>query len=95
MPKVKPLTKEQQERQAEEAASKIFIRKLNMIKFGVGAETDEDFAEMIGITYARYRNIKRNPMSVRIRELMKILSLSESCGMIMIMGADGQLEAKA
>lgn len=95
MPRTRPLTKEQRAHREEEAASEMFLRKLNMIKVGVGAQTDEDFAAMIGVTYPRYRGIKRNPMSVRIHELMKILSLGETCGMDMQMDSHGQLVAKA
>ena len=95
MPKTRPLTKEQKAQREADAASEMFLRKLNMIKVGVGAENDEAFAAMIGISYARYRGIKRDPMKVYIHELMKILSLGETCGMIMQMDSHGQLVAKA
>lgn len=94
MPKTRPLTKAQKARREDEAASEMFLRKLNMIKVGVGAQTDEDFAAMIGVTYPRYRGIKKKPLSVRIHELMKILSLAETCGMCMQMDSHGQLVAK-
>lgn len=95
MPKTRPLTKAQKVLQEEEAASEAFVRKLNMIKMGVSSHSDEDFADMIGVTFSRYRNIKRNPMSVRLSELMKILRLGETCGMVMQMDSHGQLNAKA
>ena len=50
---------------------------------------------MLGVTYARYRNIKRNPLSIRGNELRRFLAICESCGMAMHMSREGLIDAKA
>lgn len=95
MPKTRALTKAQRQAQTEEAAGEAFLRKLNMIKAGVDAQTDEDFAEMIGVSYSRYRNIKRNPMSVHLYELIRIIALGATCGMTLHMDGTGLIDARA
>lgn len=95
MAKVRGLTQAQRERQEEADASKNILRKMNMIKVGVGAQTDEDFAAMIGVTYPRYRGIKRDPLSMRMRELKKVFDLGAQCGIMLQMDSTGLTDARA
>ena len=95
MPKVRPLTQAQRNKQEEASIAESMVKKFNMVKLAMDAPTDVVFASMLGVTYARYRNIKRNPLSIRGNELRRFLAICESCGMAMHMSREGLIDAKA
>lgn len=75
------LTEAQRLKQSEEALARRVMEEIEMLKCKSGYTRDDEFAHALGISYGRYRNIRRDPLSLHMRELHALNWMSEQAGM--------------
>lgn len=88
MPRVPGLTQEQKIRQKERDDAARIVKSLTHLKTETGIRSDATFAEMLGMTYARYRKIKDNPMSLRLTEMRDIQRQADRFGISVYLGLE-------
>ena len=97
MPKVKPLgtpvmkakamAKRADEASAEEG--KKVLLSLKNLRNAAEIENDPDFAELIGVSFGRYRAIKKNPLTMTLEEVRRLCAIAGELGVQMYIAAGG------